>query len=116
RSLIPAAWTDLKNSGAAVTAPPARAMLAALTDLLQARTVADALLRRLPTSGEVPSPAGAEEEGHRATEPDDSRARRPRSPRVGRTDAGAACRRDRDPRSPVRQGGRRGAARRGAAR
>src|SRR2546427_6289384 len=55
RSLIPAAWTDFK--GGVTTAGHAhRPSLATLPDLGQARAVVDALLRRLPASGEPPSP------------------------------------------------------------
>ncbi|MDP2700712.1 MAG: DUF5372 family protein, partial [Candidatus Rokubacteria bacterium] len=52
RALIPGAWTDLKDGSPA--ADPAHPMsLGSLADLLQARTVVDALLRRLPIAGEA---------------------------------------------------------------
>jgi hypothetical protein len=49
RSLIPAAWTDLQGDKKPVSPKkrPQTALLASCTQLLQARTVVDALLRRL---------------------------------------------------------------------
>ncbi|MBI3106516.1 MAG: hypothetical protein HYY95_13265 [Candidatus Rokubacteria bacterium] len=94
RALIPAAWTDL-HDGSAAADPAPRVTLARLGDLLQARTVVDALLRRLPMPGEAqPSPPDAEED-HRANAPDLSRRARPRGPRVGRPGGRPTRRRDR---------------------
>jgi hypothetical protein len=50
RSLIPATWTDFEG-GVTVTGRPHHTSLATLPDLLQARAVVDALLRRLPLPG-----------------------------------------------------------------
>src|SRR2546428_682065 len=80
RSLIPAAWTDFK--GGVTTAGHAhRPSLAALPDLVQARAVVDALLRRLSAAGEPLSPPDAEE-GHRAIDAEPAAGARPRGPRV----------------------------------
>src|SRR5262249_2412699 len=65
RALIPPAWTDLPDGSAAADHAHRVSLLARLADLLQARTVVDALLRRLPTAGEAqPSPSDAEEAHH----------------------------------------------------
>ena len=60
RSLIPAAWTNLGSSANTIAESGGlnRTTLGALSDLLHARTVVDALLHRPPTR----------EESHRATE------------------------------------------------
>ena len=51
RSLIPAAWTDWQLKGAPPTSiDDLPDMLGAVTDLLQARTIIDALLNRLAES------------------------------------------------------------------
>lgn len=69
RSLIPAAWTDLRRApDKAVTTGP-RAALASVSQLLQARTIVDALVRRREASDQRASHFGGEEWKGGATEP-----------------------------------------------
>src|SRR6266481_4910580 len=80
RSLIPASWTDWK--ALEVTDEPSRSdfehrepCLAPLTDLLHARAIVDALLRRCLIPQSEP---GADEEDCHATDPGRSRTSRSR--------------------------------------
>ncbi|MCE2516167.1 MAG: hypothetical protein J4F37_14385 [Acidobacteria bacterium] len=71
RRLVPVAWTDAASDGANDRVAHAAHTLAGIADLLQTRTIVDALLRRLET-----------EEEH-ATEPGLSEEPVPRPERVG---------------------------------
>jgi len=62
KSLIPADWTDCKNS---LGPPPAPELIGSLDDLLRLRSIVDGLLRRAP---HVPVTSGAAQESHAAIE------------------------------------------------
>jgi hypothetical protein len=90
RSLIPAAWTDLQvdKKPAFPKKRPQTALLASYTQLLQARTVVDALLRRLSAASSS-QPAAPQETVHANAAAKLSRRtiagkRRPRVERAGR--------------------------------
>ena len=80
RRLVPVAWTDAASDGANDRVAHAAHTLAGIADLLQTRTIVDALLRRLET-----------EEEH-ATEPRLSEEPAPRPERVGGAGGRAAHR------------------------
>jgi len=70
RSLIPAAWTDLRTTpdkAAAVTTRP-QASLASISQLLHTRTIVDALVRQRKASEQRASHSGGEEWKGGATE------------------------------------------------
>lgn len=85
RSLIPAAWTNLQpdEQVAVAGATPPIATLALLSDLLQARSIVDALLCRLPALGEEAIEQTGKERQRAATKSDRSGERKPREPRLG---------------------------------
>ena len=66
RSLIPSCWTDLETAHGQASAATSSPALGSLSQLLQTRTIVDALLRRRGTSHEE---AGEEEWKGGATEP-----------------------------------------------
>lgn len=66
--MIPATWTDL-HPATSKAADPSSRCLGSVGDLLHARTVVDALLRRLAESADI-----ADMESHRATQTDLSRS------------------------------------------
>ncbi len=69
RSWIPASWTDLKTAGDKAPAASGPQALASLSQLLQTRTIVDALLRRRGASDQEASHSGREERKGGATEP-----------------------------------------------
>jgi hypothetical protein len=90
RSLIPAVWTNLQvdKKPAFLKKRPQTALLASCTQLLQARTVVDALLRRLSAASSS-QPAEPQETVHANAAAKFSRRttagnRRPRVERAGR--------------------------------
>ncbi|MBK7234969.1 MAG: hypothetical protein IPI02_04775 [Sterolibacteriaceae bacterium] len=68
RSLIPTEWTDLHGSQCSAPADLTSHSLALLSDLLHARTIVDALLRRLPAPGQETDQRPRKERQHDATE------------------------------------------------
>ena len=70
RSYIPAEWTDFAGGAQGGAADPARQVaLLSLSDLLHARSIIDALLRRLPISCDRPAQPIGKENKRVATEP-----------------------------------------------
>jgi hypothetical protein len=67
RSLVPAAWTNLQNAPQPPTLNMPRTFLASRTELLRARTVVNALLRRID-SANTTLPPPSQEDTHAAAE------------------------------------------------
>ena len=107
RSLIPAAWTDLHDGPNAPRANRHAATLASLVQLLRARTIVDALLRRLGASDrEAPQPqAEGRERAATAELPEDADTSR-RGSCMGRTGRGPTGRGRGDAGPPDREDGR----------
>jgi hypothetical protein len=103
RSLIPASWTDFPGSDQTIrTGHTPHVALASLSDLLHARSIIDALLRRLPTFREEPAqPTGKERE--RATESGYSGRSTARHSGVGKPEQRTASSPDRIPRETDRK-------------
>jgi hypothetical protein len=98
RSHIPADWTDFQhkdNSGATDHAHQA-ATVASLSDLLHARSIIDALLRRLPASCDKTTQL-TEKENKRATVPRPHEGSNPRHSSVGKLERRPTRRPDRSP-------------------
>ncbi|MHB1528685.1 MAG: hypothetical protein ACYCXT_04520 [Acidiferrobacteraceae bacterium] len=95
RSLIPAAWTDLQAQKTPVPPKkrPQTALLVSCTQLLQARIVVDALLRRLSAaSSSQPETPQETVHAHAAAKPSRHPTAGKRRPRVERARQGVARR------------------------
>jgi len=96
RSTIPAEWTDFPLGAQEGGADHARqAALASLSDLLHARSIIDALLRRLPASCDKPTQPIGKENKRAATEPGHSERPAARQRRVEQPERTTARRPDR---------------------
>lgn len=83
RSYIPADWTDFTDHTQVADADQARQVaLASLSDLLHARSIIDALLRRLPASCDKSTQPTGKENKRAATEPGHSERPAARQPGV----------------------------------
>ena len=103
RSLIPASWTDFPGSDQPISADHSRHVaLASLSDLLHARSIIDALLRRLPTFCEEPAQLTGKER-ERATESGYSGRSTARHSGVGKPEQRTASSPDRIPRETDRK-------------
>src|SRR5439155_25555677 len=91
RSLIPTEWTDLRSSeDIPVANPSPRINLAPLSDLLHARTIADAPLRQLPAPDQAAAGKRAGKESQHPTEAGQSGGADPRPRPLAITERGTA--------------------------
>jgi len=95
RSYIPADWTDFPKGDQGGVTDARQVALASLSDLLHARSIIDALLRRLPTSCDKPTQPNRKEKKRAATEPGHSDGSTSRHRRVEQPERGTTRRLDR---------------------
>jgi hypothetical protein len=109
KSLIPAAWTDLEEGDDLSTSteesrPAARRLIGSVSDLLHARKVVDALLRRLDPSHEGKASTTREEARHAAGAISDTGGTTTEAGGLGAVEPGRATRGHSHPRADDDQG------------